>query len=404
MTTRWLLIAFGLLFSIVGLYVILGEQFSGTSADAVINAQVLILRAPIDGQLTLASHKLGARVDAKENLANLLDPRPDDTRLIDLQHTESQLDIELQKLKVRTADLQTARAGYQKQADTYLAGRVGQIEARIAEANSTMEAAQAKLRESDAAFRRSSELGRNGFQSQADLNRSRSVFEVGTQDVRAAQDRIRYLSVELEAARQGTSLGDATNDAPYSQQRIQEIGLQLAETAADIEQRTRMLNSIHKQIAEERLRLGRFTEARIDAPVPGILWEIMSGGGEYVRKAQDVLRIVDCTSTIVTASVRESVYNRLRVGEQAQFRLLSNSQTYQGTVARLAGSGAQSIYRSLAIGPSDEHLKRFDVTLIVPKLNADPQLSCAVGRTGRVTFSAGPLQFWRQWLSEIGLI
>ncbi len=99
-----------------------------------------------------------------------------------------------------------------------------------------------------------------------------------------------------------------------------------------------------------------------------------------------------------------SPYNRLMVGDTVQFRLLSNSETYHGTVARLAGSGAQSIYRSLAIGPSEEHLKHFDVTLTIPALNADPALSCAVGRTGRVTFSAGPLQFWRRWLAEIGLI
>jgi len=404
MMPRWLLITCGLLVAALGFYVIVGEQFSGTSADSVINAQVLILRAPIDGQMTLSVHELGARVGEKEHLASLTDPRPDDTRLIDLKHTATQFTIELQRLKDRAAALEMARSKYQTQADTYLAGRVRQIEARIAEVTSAMEGAQSKLRESGAAFQRSSALGRSGFQSQADVSRARSSFEVGTQDVQATQERIRYLSVELEAAKQGTFLGDATNDAPYSQQRIQEMGLQLAEVAADLEERTNRIASLRKQIDEEQIRLGRFTEARIDAPVPGILWEIMAGSGEYVHKSQDVLRIVDCTSTVVTASVRESVYNRLIVGDTAQFRLLSNAQTYQGTVARLAGSGAQSIYRNLAIGPSEEHLKRFDVTLLVPALNADAALSCAVGRTGRVTFSAGPLQFWRRWLAEIGLI
>jgi hypothetical protein len=107
---------------------------------------------------------------------------------------------------------------------------------------------------------------------------------------------------------------------------------------------------------------------------------------------------------VITASVRETVYNRLRLGDAAQFRLLGVGRTFEGTISRLAGSGAQSIYRSLAIGPSEEHLKRFDVTLVFPELNRDTQLSCAIGRTGRVTFSAGPLQFWRSWLAELGLI
>ncbi len=307
MMPRWILVACGLLVTALGLYVILGEQFSGTSADSLINAQVLVLRAPIDGQLTLAVHELGARVGAKEHLASLTDPRPDDTRLIDLNHTATQLTMELQGLKDRSAALDIARTRYQTQADIYLTGRVRQIEARLAEASSTMEGAQSKLRETGAAFQRSSVLGQSGFQSQADVSRARSSFEVGTQDVQATQERIHYLSVELEAARQGTFLGDATNDAPYSQQRIQEIGLQLAEVAADVEERTKRIASLRNQVNEEQIRLGHFTEARIDAPGPGILWEIMTGSGEYVRKGQDVLRIVDCTSTVVTASVRESV-------------------------------------------------------------------------------------------------
>ena len=404
MTNRFLRIGLGLLVIVVGLYLIIGEQLAGTSADAVINAQVLILRAPIDGTLRLDVRALGARVGPNELLARVVDPRPDDTRLLDLQRAAQQLTIALSRLQDRGTVLQASRAAYQKQAETYAAGRIRQIEARIAEASSTMAAAQSRLRDSDAVRRRASELGRAGFQSQADLSRTQSAYEVVEQDVQAASDRVRYLSVELESARQGAFLGDSNTDAPYSQQRIQEISLQLAETAADVKEHEERLVSLRKQIDEEKLRLGRFTEASITAPVPAILWEIMSGSGEYVRRAQDVVRIVDCTSTVVTASVRESVYNRLKVGDAAQFRLLGEPTIYEGSVIRLAGSGAQTIYRSLAIGPSDEHLKRFDVALAFPALNADPARSCAVGRTGRVIFSAGPLQFWRRWLAEAGLI
>jgi hypothetical protein len=64
------------------------------------------------------------------------------------------------------------------------------------------------------------------------------------------------------------------------------------------------------------------------------------------------MRIVDCTTTLVTASVRESLYNRLQVGEPVQVRLLGDSKVYDGVIARLAGSGAETIYRSLAIGPA----------------------------------------------------
>jgi hypothetical protein len=41
--------------------------------------------------------------------------------------------------------------------------------------------------------------------------------------------------------------------------------------------------------------------------------------------------------------VRESLYNRLSVGDPARFRLLGDGRVYEGTVARLAGSGAETI-------------------------------------------------------------
>jgi hypothetical protein len=115
------------------------------------------------------------------------------------------------------------------------------------------------------------------------------------------------------------------------------------------------------------------------------------------------VRLVDCTTTIVTASVRESVYNRLKIGDAVQFRLLDDGRVFDGVVARLAGSGAETIYRSLAVGPSAEHLKRFDVAINVPALAAAPDLACAVGRTGRAVFAGRPLDGLRRLMSAFGL-
>ncbi|NNC27642.1 curli assembly protein CsgC, partial [Salinisphaera sp. USBA-960] len=109
--------------------------------------------------------------------------------------------------------------------------------------------------------------------------------------------------------------------------------------------------------------------------------------------------LVNCTSTIITLSVAESVYNRLKIGDLAKFRVSNDQKVLEGTITRLAGSGAETIYRNLAVAPSERHLQRFDVTLVVPAIREDPALACAIGRTGRVFFEARPLDFLRTlWL------
>ncbi|WP_198369235.1 HlyD family secretion protein [Roseomonas rosulenta] len=400
---RWLKVAAGIALAGVGLYVIVGEQMAGVSANAMVNAQVVIVRAPVDGVLNLRVRNLGTRLDANEPLGTVTDPRPDELRLTDLRQTLALAEADLRRLEDLTSALVTSRAAYVQQSQDYGTGRTRQVEARLAEANASLEAAQARLREADATSRRATDLARQGIQTAADFNRARATFEVAGQEVEAARNRIVYLTIEAEAARRGVFLGDSYNDAPSSQQRVRELDQRIGELSAEVRERNRRIAILEAVIDEERVRLARFRDAVITSPAPGVLWEVMTGSGEYVRRAQDLLRLVDCSTTLVTASVREAVYNRLKVGDAVQFRLFDDGRVFDGVVARLAGSGAETIYRSLAVGPSAEHLKRFDVAISVPALASDPALACAVGRTGRAVFAGRPLDALRRLMALFGL-
>jgi hypothetical protein len=162
------------------------------------------------------------------------------------------------------------------------------------------------------------------------------------------------------------------------------------------------LKVIAEQIAAERVRVNRLTSADLGVPNPGIVWNFLASHGEHVNRGQDLVRFVDCSAVIVTASVSETVYSALRVGMPAQFRLNGDSRVFDATITRLGGSGAEALYGTLAIGPSPEHLTRFDVALNVPGLSHDPEIACAVGRTGRVVFSGGPIANLRQSLARFG--
>ncbi|MCS6890930.1 MAG: HlyD family efflux transporter periplasmic adaptor subunit [Rhodovarius sp.] len=392
-----LLAAFGgLLLAAVGLYVIVGEQMAGITSNAMVNAQVMIVRAPVEGVLQLHVRRLGARLAPGQVIGSLNDPRPDDSRLLELQRTIAVLQADRERLRDLAEVLETSRRAYAAQAEAYGAGRVSQLQARLAEAQALKDAARARLLEADAALRRASELARAGVQTVADITRIRTAQEVAAQEVEAMRNRIHFLNIELDAARRGVFLGDSYNDAPSSQQRLRELEQRQGELATELAERDQRLALLEAQLQEERARLARFSGAVLTATSPSILWEIMTADGEYVRRAQDLVRLVDCSTTMVTASVREGVYNRLRVGDPAQFRLAGDGRVFDAVVTRLAGSGAATVYRSLAVGPSEEHLKRFDVLLSVPALAQDPELSCAIGRTGRAVFSSRPLDFLRR--------
>ncbi|WP_207538713.1 HlyD family secretion protein [Sabulicella rubraurantiaca] len=400
---RWMKVTLGVALAAMAGYVIVGEQMAGVSSNAVVNAQVITLRAPVDGELTLTTRSLGARLGSGEVVASITDPRPDESRLVDLRRALDAAESELRRLEDMTSALVAGRAALIDQARDYGAGRLRQLSARLDETRATLEAAQARLREADATLRRANDLSRTGIQTVAEFNRAKSTFEVATQEVEATRNRLRYLTVEHEAASRGVFLGDSYNDAPSSQQRVRELDLRIGELSAEVRERNRRISLLEQQVEEERVRLARHRDARLAAPATAVLWEVMTGSGEYVRRAQDIMRLVDCGTAVVTASVRESVYNGLKVGDAARVRLLGeDGRVFEGTVARLAGSGAETIYRHLAVGPSEEHLKRYDVAIAVPGLAADPALACTVGRTGRVVFASRPLDPWRRLMASLG--
>ena len=198
-----------------------------------------------------------------------------------------------------------------------------------------------------------------------------------------------------KAAERGVFLGDGFNDAPYSEQRISEIDVQRLELKAQLEAKKLALAAISDRLANERLRVNRLSSSDLVANVNGALWEYLSASGETVQRGQDLMRLIDCDSAIVTLSVSESVYNSLRVGAPATFRLNRSRQVLQGSVIRLAGSGAATIYENMAIAPSQRHLQRYDVALDVPALRDDPDLRCLAGRTGRVFFETRAFDWLR---------
>jgi multidrug resistance efflux pump len=311
----------GILLSLAGAYVVVGEHLAGVSSDATVNAPVLVVRAPIDGELRLRGHPVGSFISAGEAIGSVRDDRVDPGRLLELQRSEAALQSEVTRLEALLAAAHAAREMFGKEAERYRRGRQQQLERRLAEANAALLAAQARARELEAALKRALELGERGVQTAAGIERARSAFEIAEQEWKSARERVSYVGIEMVAAAEGTYLGDSYNDAPFSLQRLRDLDQRSAELAAELAHAHKRLAQTAEQISDERARLAGLSSAELNAPTAGILWDYLASTGEVVRKGQDLLRLVDCAGVMVTAGVSERLYNSLKPGDRARFRL-----------------------------------------------------------------------------------
>ena len=355
-----------------------------SSVEAVVNARVVSLRAPIDGEVEASQTDLARPgiIPRGALLLAVVDSRANRSRVDDLERQLGHLRNERTALDEKLADAKLLEADLTRQADAFRRGRVAQLVAHCAELENLITAAGAQREEAVAARSRAASLSRTGSVSSAELDRLTRTALISTQTEAAARNRMAAAEIELAAARDGVFVGDSYNDRPSSIQRAEEIRQQVAGWTADRTNATAEMDRLSHDIADERTRYRAQARAAMSLPVAGRIWEVMVSPGEQVRVGQDLVRVLDCSTALVTANVTESAYNRLRIGSTARFIPGDGGEELAGDVVALTGQAGTPA--NLAIEPTVLSKEPYRITVAIPTLAA--QQACGVGRTGRVVF------------------
>jgi multidrug efflux pump subunit AcrA (membrane-fusion protein) len=353
----------------------------------VVNSRLVTLRAPIDGQVVSAANLSSEKsvVGQGTVILRIVNTRGDRVRLDDLRRQRAKLEHERPTLAAKLTSAQAAQKDLARQAAQFRGGRIRQLEARIAESESAIDALVARREEATAAAERSSSLVRSGSVSTVELGRLTREQTIAQRTELAARQRLEATRVELEAAREGTYLGDSYNDRPSSVQREEEMRLRVETFSADLAQVDAEIGWLSGEIGAEEFRYNNQAEAIIKLPVTGRIWEIMTASGEDVRAGQPLARVLDCSSMVVTANVTERVYNRLQIGAPARFRPADGSADINGTIVNLTGSAGAAA--NLAISPDALAKEPYRVTVSIPHRDGGTK-DCKIGRTGRVIFES----------------
>jgi multidrug resistance efflux pump len=354
-----------------------------SSVEAVVNARLVTLRAPIEGRIADADlvPTIGASVPKGLVMLRISNGRTDRARLDDLQRQIDQAESDRPALAMRLARLKDIYEQISHQARAFQAGRVRELEERVMDLKAQAAATEASESEAASTLARTLALAGSGYQTTVAVERAERDAKVAEQTKRSLDHRLFAGVVELEAARRGEYVGDSYNDRPSSLQHADELSVRIAETEAELQSREQRIAILRTALDAESSRHLELSNAELASPANARVWEVLVSPGEEVRKGQDLLRLLDCSGAIVTATVRESVFNRLRLGDKAQFRFSEQSARYEGTVVRMSGIAAPS--DNLAIQQAGLSSGGYRVAISVPDLAST---QCGVGRTGTVVF------------------
>ncbi|MCA0919895.1 HlyD family secretion protein [Pseudooceanicola nanhaiensis] len=381
-----LVIGFIVIFAAI--WIIVGEQMSGASADAVVNAPVVTVRSDVAGTLDMPQRAYGSRIAQGEVLATVTDELVDTVRLNDLIMEQDLARAEAARLSADIDATQAVLTDLRARTDVFRSNRLDELRTRLDHARVRLQ-----LLEGGDFPDGTDQRLIDGLDDLQDRLPGEPLVDALVLD--HARERVEVLQIALRAAEAGVFLGDGYNDSPNAEQRATELDSVLADQQNALTEAEGRVDAIQSRIDRERVRVNALRGGEMAAPVNGLYWDILQADGVTVQRGDPLLRLVNCDEAMVTLSVTERVYNDLRIGQAATFRLEGQSELFDATVARLAGSGAATVYEHLAVAPSQKHLERYDVMLQVPGLAADPEAGCLIGQTGRAFFDRRPLDLFR---------
>jgi len=356
--------------------------------NAVVTAELLQLRAPIDGNVAALAANRGLYLPSGGPAVTLTDLRADRRELEAIR-------LELIRAEAAIAARQADLAALQTlldEVDTRLPRVLAGIQADLSLQQQVALASRAGLEARVTYLTKQSERARRLQGSAA----SQSTLEAAEADLATAQAELQALDLTIERLAQqqdyldgGLLVTELTDDALslLDSQRSLSARRQSGALELSLLQATQALLRARLEVEQHHLSLN--AEATLALPPDSAVWEVLVAPGTDVVAGLPLLSYIACAERFVEAAVDDSTVELLTADHPVEVTLYGSDETMIGRVAAVYGSGGQVTRRS-SLAAQLAELGASDAVVLIeigdPLLPAREQRLCDVGRTAYVSF------------------
>lgn len=355
--------------------------------NGVVNAKLVTIQAPISGQLVRAIPDVGEPVSAGSIVTRITDDTEPQALLAQLDGEYQLLRSRKTALVEKLSTLNGLRRELGERVREMVTGSMESLHYKMLEAAARQKGWMSVVKERDLSLARQKTLLADSHVAKARVEEAESLLEQAQQEVeRARADEERYRK-ESGALEKGVFVGDGQNDVPYSQQRLDEVVLAIADLNVQLTETNGRMASLEKQLRDESARAGRRESMLVRSPIDGLIWRRMATELATVTKNNDLAKILDCSDIRIEVPVDESLSDRMEIGAVVSVRLQGSPETFEGIISGVIGTRAVSPELEYAALPP--LLKKDEVLLVVniPDSGFEdrPETFCNVGRRAEVS-------------------
>ncbi len=178
------------------------------SSNAIVNAQVMTIRAPIQGEVTKILSAETQTIKKGELIARIEDSRIDRSKLAALMADHATLHETILALEQEDKDLQHFLTRLEVNGEAYYQSVNKHYQVMKAEKEAKLAAQQAILKDTSSKLAREAALFNKGLTTRAELDAALRDDAVARAELVVIEREIERVKVELDGAKQGVYFGD----------------------------------------------------------------------------------------------------------------------------------------------------------------------------------------------------
>jgi multidrug resistance efflux pump len=412
---RALKITFAVALCSAGAFGMFSESVYISTSNAVVSADVVEVRTPIDGTLSGLPLAEGSLIEAGQLLGSVDNPRSDRQHLDDLRTLENSALSTVNALTAEQTLLQTQQNALLVRAKIHSSAVSSRLKQQAIEATRTLSGQKLALVLATTELRRGEQLHAAGILANSEFDRIRSAQLIAVEVVAAQQSTLTNIGAQAADAAHGLlSEPGAVSDVSYSRQRADEIAIMLAENASALSIALGQSNEAHLNVEAETVRGGLMRQSEVRSPIKGFLWKLNTANGERMVSGASILSLVDCNRQFILAQVPQDRVPDIAIHREARVRLAGETEERTGTVLSVSGDALKVSDAKLAALPFEESSQQMATVLIALKMKPLPSeagdpvhsslnenASCFVGRTARVLIPTYSTNLATRWIREL---
>ncbi|MXQ06566.1 hypothetical protein GQ651_01775 [Alphaproteobacteria bacterium GH1-50] len=366
------------------------------STDAVIDAPVIAVRAPVDGTIVAASPGLGAPVRPETTLLRL--QRNPDMELgaarlrgeaLAARAEVDALDAEIARTKGRIAALED-RARQEARIE------IAFLTARLTEAVEERRRYEALWDQAVRALDRQRRLGEAGSVADARVEAAEGEVAVADALIAGADARIAAIRLEIEALEAGLPTPSGTGRRDAALDRLEDLGLLVSDLATRRAIAQGRLDGLTARLRETGDLPDMPEHFAPAAATTGVIWRPSPPAGASAARGADLAEVLDCSRRFLEVVLDESIIEQVPPGTPARVRLRGAETSFLARVAfRRAVGGGTALTQELQDEPANMRGGGVRVYLTLPPADiaADgvAERFCDVGRTAEVQIDRPPV-------------